>query len=111
MAIDKKSGLPTEMGITEEMMAAPLPRVPFATPDNSPEEDREDVKAVHEWAMSMWGTVPRFIQLLSNAPPAAEAWMILDQKLRVNRLKSDPEYVRLMQLVIVKTALLTQCNN
>ena len=111
MAIDENSGLTTEMGVTDEMMACPLPRIPFATPGNVPEEDREEVRAVHEWATSMWGTVPRFIQLLSNAPPTAEAWMILDQKLRINRLKTDPDYIRLMQLVIVKTALLTQCNN
>ena len=111
MAIDENSGLTTEMGITDEMMACPLPRIPFATPDTAPQEDREEVRAVHDWATNMWGTVPRFIQLLSNAPPTAEAWMILDQKLRINRLKTDPDYIRLMQLVIVKTALLTQCNN
>lgn len=111
MTIDKESGLTKEMGITGEMMASPQPRVPFATPENVPEEDRKEVAAVHDWAMSMWGTVPRFIQLLSNAPPTAEGWMMLDQKLRIDRLKTDPEYIQLMQLVIVKTALLTQCNN
>ncbi len=111
MPVDKKSGLTEGMGVTEEMMAHPEPRVPFRTPENAPEEDREEVKAVHEWAREMWGTVPRFIQLLSNAPPAAEAWMMLDQKLRIERLKTDPGYIRHMQLVIVKAALLTQCNN
>ena len=111
MPVDKNSGLPEEMGVTGEMMANPEPRVPFATPENVPEEDRADVQAVHDWANAMWGTVPRFIQLLSNAPPTAEAWMMLDQKLRIDRLKTDPEYIRHMQLVIVKAALSTRCNN
>lgn len=111
MPVDKKSGLTEEMGVTQEMMAHPEPRVPFATPDNVPEEDRIAVQAVYDWANTMWGTVPRYIQLLANAPPAAEAWMMLDQKLRIDRLKTDPDYIRHMQLVIVKAALLTQCNN
>ena len=111
MPVDETSGLTEEMGITGEMMAHPEPRVPFATPENVPAEDREEVQEVHDWATKMWGTVPRFIQLLSNAPPTAEAWKMLDQKLRIDRLKSDPEYIRHMQLVIVKAALLTQCNN
>lgn len=111
MAIDEKSGLTEEMGITEEMMACPLPRIPFVTLENVDEEDREQVRSIYNWAENIWGTVPRFIQLLSNAPPTAEAWMLLDQKLRIDRLKADAEYIRLMQFVIIKTALLTQCNN
>lgn len=111
MGIDKESGLTTDMGITNEMMACPVPRLPFANSENVPDEDKDEVRGLHEWAMKMWGAVPRFIQLLSHSPPAAEAWMMLDQKLRINRLKKDAAYIRLMQLVIVKTALLTQCNN
>ena len=111
MTIDTNSGLTAEMGITDEMMTCPLPRVPFVTPSTAPQKDRAEVQAVHEWATNMWGTVPRFIQLLCNAPPAAQAWMMMDQNLRINRLQADPDYIRFMQLVIVKTALLTQCNN
>jgi hypothetical protein len=111
MPVDENTGLTEEMGVTGEMMSNPEPRIPFATPESAPGEDRDDVQAVHDWANAMWGTVPRFIQLLSNAPPAAEAWMMLDQKLRIDRLNTDPEYIRHMQLVIVKAALLTQCNN
>ena len=111
MSYDEKIGLTEEMGVTEEMMACPLPRIPFVTPDAIPDEDRETLQPLYEWSQNMWGTVPRFIQLLSNAPPTAEAWMMLDQKLRIDRLKTDPDYIRLMELVIVKTALLTQCNN
>lgn len=111
MPFDEKIGLTKEMGITDEMMACPLPRIPFVTPDAIPEADREALQPLYDWSQNMWGTVPRFLQLLANSPPTVEGWMLLDQKLRINHLKSDPEYIRLMELVIVKTALLTHCNN
>ncbi len=31
--------------------------------------------------------------------------------LRTDRLETDPGYIRLMELCVVKTAMLTQCNN
>jgi len=37
--------------------------------------------------------------------------MLLDQKLRIDYLEKDPDYVKLEELVIIKTALITQCNN
>lgn len=63
MAIHESMGLTQDMGITEEMMACPMPRVP-----------------------------------------------LLDQKLRIPHLQ-EPEYARIQELVIVKTALITQCDN
>jgi hypothetical protein len=111
MSVNEATGLQPEMGVTEEMMAAPEPRVPFIAPENIPEGLRADLEPLYAWSGRMWGTVPRYLQMLAHAPPAVEAWMLLDQKLRTDRLKSDPGYVRLMELVIVKTALLTRCNN
>ena len=46
--------------------------------------------------------------MLAHAPVTVEAWMLLDQKLRVDRLKTEPGYVKLIQLVIIKTALAAQ---
>ena len=111
MAVNEKTGLTPGMGVSEEMMACPVPRVPFVAPGSLPEDIREELGPSYKWAMEMWGTVPRFFQMLGHAPVAVEAWMLLDQKLRINRLKTDPDYIRIMELVIVKTALLTQCNN
>lgn len=111
MVVDENTGLTPEMGVTEEMMACPLPRVPFIAPDRVPENLREELDPLYEKSVRMWGTVPRYLQMLAHAPAAVEAWILLDQRLRIDRLKNDPEYVRLMELVIVKTALLTQCNN
>lgn len=111
MSIDETTGLTREMDITEEMMACPLPRVPLIDPENIPEELKEELEPAYEWAMNMWGTVPRYLRMLGHAPVTVEAWQLLDQKIRINYLKKDPEYVKIEELVIVKTALITECNN
>ncbi len=108
MPIDKESGLTEGMGITEEKIAYPEPRLPLNAPDNLPEGIREEVEPLYDWSRRIWGSVPRFLQMLAHAPMAVEAWMLLDQKLRIDRLKTEPGYVKLIQLVIVKTALVAQ---
>ena len=111
MSINQITGLTADMGITEEMMACPLPRVPLIDPEHIPEDLQGELGPAYDWATTMWGTVPRYLRMLGHAPGAAEAWLLLDQKLRINYLKKDPDYVRIEELVIVKTALLTECNN
>ena len=111
MAVNERTGLAPGMGVTEEMMACPVPRVPFVPPGDIPADIREELAPSYEWSLGMWGTVPRYFQMLAHAPVAVQAWLLLDQKIRINRLRTNPDYVRLMELVIVKTALLTRCNN
>ncbi len=111
MPMDETTSLPNSLGVTDEMMACPTPRLPFVNPDNIPSELEEELAPLFAWSKRMWGTVPRFLQLLGNSPPTVEGWMLLDQKLRTNRLKTEADYIRLMELVIVKTAILTECNN
>lgn len=111
MAVDHQTGLTPGMAVTDEMMAHPDPRVPFIDPENIPEELQAELGPAFDWSKRMWGTVPRFLRMLGHAPGAVEAWMQLDQKLRVDYLANDPDYVKIEELVIVKTALLTECNN
>lgn len=112
MAIDESMGLTEEMGITEEMMACPMLRVPLlASPEAFPPETRAELEPCYEHSMRMWGVFPRYLQMLAHAPGAVQAWMLLDQKLRIDYLAKDPEFVKIEELVIVKTALITQCNN
>lgn len=111
MSINDVTGLTPDMGVTEEMMACSLPRVPLIDPENVPEDLKEELEPAYEWSTNMWGTVPRYLRMLGHAPAAVEAWQLLDQKLRINYLKSDPDYVKIEELVIVKTALITECNN
>jgi len=111
MVIDHKTGLTADLGISDEMMAHPDPRVPLIDPDNIPEELYAELEPAYEWSMKMWGTVPRYLRMLGHAPVAVEAWQLLDQKIRIDYLETDPDYVKIEELVIVKTALLTECNN
>jgi len=111
MVVDHKTGLTAELGITDEMMEHPDPRVPLIDPDNIPEELNAELGPAYEWSRQMWGTVPRYLRMLGHAPVAVEAWQLLDQKIRIDYLETDPDYVKIEELVIVKTALLTECNN
>jgi hypothetical protein len=49
--------------------------------------------------------------MLGHAPVTVEGWQLLDQKIRIDYLETDRDYVKIEELVIVKTALLTECNN
>ena len=111
MPVDEATSLTPEMGITEEMMACPIPRVPLIDPEHIPDDLQEELDPAYAWAKNMWGTVPRYLRMLGHAPVAVEAWQLLDQKIRINYLKEDPDYVKIEELVIVKTALITECNN
>ncbi len=108
MAVDESTSLAPEAGASEEKMAHSGPRLPLNAPDNLPEGIREEVEPLYDWSRRMWGSVPRFLQMLAHAPATVEGWMLLDQKLRIDRLKTEPGYVKLIQLVIVKTALAAQ---
>ncbi len=111
MSVDPETGLSADMGVTEEMMAHPDTRVPLIDPENIPEDIRDELEPSFEWSKRMWGTVPRYLRMLGHAPGAVEGWQLLDQKMRIDYLDKDPDYVKLEELVIVKTALLTECNN
>jgi hypothetical protein len=111
MAVDPATGLESGMGVSVEMMAHPDPRQPLIAPDNIPEELRDELEPAYARSMETWGTVPRFFQMLGYAPGAVEGWLTMDQKIRIDYLDKDPDYVRLQELLIVKTALLNECNN
>ena len=74
MPIDKVTGLTPNMGVTEEMMACPIPRVPLIDPENIPEDLQSELEPAYKWAADMWGTVPRYLRMLGHAPGAVQAW-------------------------------------
>ena len=111
MPINEATGLSQDMGVTEEMMACPLPRVPLIDPENIPEHLAAELAPLYERGVKRWGKVSRFLRLLGWAPGFVEGWQIMDGKLRVQHQKTDPESLHMAQLVIIKTAILTECNN
>ena len=111
MAIDRETSLPEEWGITEEMMQNPSIRVPLVTPDAIPAEIRDALEPHYRRSLQKWGSVPRYFQMLGHSPVIVEAWMLLDATLRMGALNDDPDYVKMQQLVIVKTAILNHSIN
>lgn len=111
MAIDRTTSLPEAWGITLEMMENPSPRVPFVEPGHLPPDIRADLEPHYRKSLDKWGSVPRFFQMLGHSPVIVEAWMLLDANLRMGYLNTDPEFVKMHQLVIVKTAIMNHSIN
>ena len=93
MPINEATGLAQDMGVTEEMMACPLPRVPLIDPENIPEHLAAELAPLYERGVKRWGKVSRFLRLLGWVPGFVEGWQIMDGKLRVQHQKTDPEYL------------------
>ena len=47
MSINSSSNLPEDLGITDEMMACPLPRIPFVPPENIPKDLEEELSPLY----------------------------------------------------------------
>lgn len=107
MPINWTTGLDAAAGVSEELMACPLPRVPLIEPGSEPDELRE----LYAQTVQMWGTVPRYLQLMAHVPAGVAAWNLLDRELRLERLPERSDYVRLEELAIIKTSVLNACNN
>lgn len=106
MTIDRKTDLPEAWGITQDMMAHPKPRIPLIEPGHVPDELREELEPFYNKSVEKWGTVPRFFQMLAHSPALVEAWQLVDSRVRFGYLKTDPEFLKVLQLVIVKTAIM-----
>lgn len=107
MPVDWTTGLEAGSGVRVEDMACALPRVPLIAPGTEPEA----LRPLFAQSERMWGSVPRYLQLMAHVPAGVEAWNLLDRELRLRHLAADPGYVRLEELVIIKTSLLNVCNN
>jgi alkylhydroperoxidase family enzyme len=49
--------------------------------------------------------------MLGHSPPFVEAWGLIESKVRFAYLQIDPDFMRTLQLVIIKTAILMHSNN
>jgi len=111
MAINRKTSLPESWGITVEMMENPQCRIPFIEPGNIPEELQEELNPVYENLLDTWGAVPRYSQMLFHSPVIIKAWQLIESKIRFSYMKTDPEFVKILQLVIIKTSILNHSDN
>ena len=72
----------------------------------SPETADEDVRKVYDGVLKQWGRISNFSKVLAHQPAALQGWMLPNEAIRLKNVKDDPEYVKVQQLVIIKTSAL-----
>jgi alkylhydroperoxidase family enzyme len=74
-----------------------------------PDAATGEVAEIFADSLRQFGRVSNFSMVLANAPAALKAWMTANRGIRMKYLKAgDMEFLRLEQLVIVKTASLNR---
>ena len=74
----------------------------------APETAAGETKEVYDGVMRQWGRVSNFSKVLAHQPAALAGWMLPNESIRLKNVKSDPDYVRIQQLVIIKTSALNR---
>ena len=74
----------------------------------SPEAADEQTRTVYDGVLRQWGRISNFSQVLAHQPAALEGWMLPNDAIRLRNVKADPEYVKVQQLVIIKTSALNR---
>src|SRR5712671_7795639 len=73
-----------------------------------PDEADADTRRVYDGVLKQWGRISNFSKVLAHQPAALEGWMLPNEMIRLANVKSDPDYVKIQQLVIIKTSALNQ---
>jgi len=73
-----------------------------------PEEADADTRKVYDGVIRQWGRISNFSQVLAHQPAALAGWMLPNEAIRLAKVKTDPDYVRIQQLVIIKTSALNR---
>src|ERR671930_1924329 len=81
-----------------------MARVKMIAPDTAD----ASVRRVYDGVLKQWGRISNFSKVLAHQPAALEGWMLPNEMIRLANVKSDPEYVKIQQLVIIKTSALNQ---
>jgi 4-carboxymuconolactone decarboxylase len=79
-----------------------LARVSMVPPDTADAETRK----VFDGVRRQWGRISNFSRVLAHQPAALAGWMLPNDAIRLKRLKADPDYLKIQQLVIIKTSAL-----
>ena len=81
-----------------------MARVRMIPPDTTEAETRN----VYDAVIKQWGRVSNFSQVLAHQPAALAGWLLPNESIRLKNVKSDPDYVKIQQLVIIKTSALNR---
>jgi AhpD family alkylhydroperoxidase len=77
-------------------------RVTMIAPDAATGETRR----VYDRVLAQWGKISNFSRVLGHQPAALEGWALPNDAIRLINVKADPDYVKIQQLVIIKTSTL-----
>jgi alkylhydroperoxidase family enzyme len=81
-----------------------MARVKMIPPETTDAVARE----VYDGVLRQWGRISNFSQVLAHQPAALAGWMLPNEAIRLSNLKADPDYVKIQQLVIIKTSALNR---
>jgi alkylhydroperoxidase family enzyme len=73
-----------------------------------PEEADAATREVYDGVVRQWGRISNFSRVLAHQPAALAGWMLPNQSIRLDNVAADPDYVKIQQLVIIKTSALNQ---
>jgi alkylhydroperoxidase family enzyme len=73
-----------------------------------PEEADADTRKVYDDVIKQWGRISNFSRVLAHQPAALAGWLLPNESIRLDNIKTDPDYVKIQQLVIIKTSALNQ---
>jgi alkylhydroperoxidase family enzyme len=74
----------------------------------APETADDTARAVYDDVIKQWGRISNFSKVLAHQPAALRGWMLPNDAIRLNKVKTDPDYVKIQQLVIIKTSALNR---
>jgi alkylhydroperoxidase family enzyme len=74
----------------------------------APETADAETRRVYDGVLEQWGRISNFSQVLAHQPAALQGWMLPNDAIRLNKVKTDPDYVKIQQLVIIKTSALNR---
>ena len=81
-----------------------MARVKMIPPETTDAAARE----VYDGVLRQWGRISNFSQVLAHQPAALAGWMLPNEAIRLSNVKADPDYVKIQQLVIIKTSALNR---
>jgi alkylhydroperoxidase family enzyme len=71
-----------------------------------PEDADAETREVYDAVVKQWGRISNFSQVLAHQPAALAGWLLPNEAIRLDNVKTDPDYVKIQQLVIIKTSAL-----
>ena len=72
----------------------------------APEAAQGEARRVYDRVLAQWGRISNFSKVLAHQPATLEGWALANDAIRLGNVKADPDYVKIQQLVIIKTSAL-----